>query len=51
MRIQALLMVIPVYYRRYGGTRRRTKVVKVSPDRYRGTWLEIGRTPTDGCVF
>ncbi len=29
------------------------KVVKVGPDHYRGTWLEIGRTPmflTDGCV-
>jgi len=29
------------------------KVVKVEPDHYRGTWLEIGRTPmflTDGCV-
>ena len=28
-------------------------VVKVGPDHYRGTWLEIGRTPmwlTDGCV-
>ena len=29
------------------------KVVEVGPDHYRGTWLEIGRTPmflTDGCV-
>jgi len=29
------------------------KVVMVGPDHYRGTWLEIGRTPmflTDGCV-
>lgn len=29
------------------------KVVKVGLDHYRGTWLEIGRTPmllTDGCV-
>ncbi|OCJ17351.1 hypothetical protein A6U87_21185 [Rhizobium sp. AC44/96] len=29
------------------------KVVKVQPDHYRGTWLEIARTPmllTDGCV-
>ncbi len=29
------------------------EVVKVGPDHYRGTWLEIGRTPmflTDGCV-
>lgn len=29
------------------------RVVKVGPDHYRGTWLEIGRTPmflTDGCV-
>jgi apolipoprotein D and lipocalin family protein len=29
------------------------KVVKVGPDHYRGTWLEIGRTPmflTDRCV-
>jgi apolipoprotein D and lipocalin family protein len=28
-------------------------VVKVGPDHYQGTWLEIGRTPmflTDGCV-
>lgn len=28
-------------------------VAKVGPDHYRGTWLEIGRTPmflTDGCV-
>jgi len=29
------------------------QVVKVGPDHYSGTWLEIGRTPmfmTDGCV-
>ncbi len=29
------------------------KVVKVGVDHYRGTWLEVGRTPmflTDGCV-
>lgn len=29
------------------------KVVRVGPDHYRGTWLEIGRRPmylTDGCV-
>lgn len=29
------------------------EVVKVGPDHYRGTWLEVGRTPmflTDGCV-
>lgn len=29
------------------------RVVKVTPDHYQGTWLEIGRTPmwlTDGCV-
>ena len=29
------------------------RVVMVGPDHYRGTWLEIGRTPmwlTDGCV-
>ncbi|TAY05446.1 hypothetical protein ELH91_31770 [Rhizobium leguminosarum] len=28
-------------------------VIKVGPDHYRGTWLEVGRTPmflTDGCV-